>query len=586
MRWLRHSHAAIAALATLAVLALALLPAWQELRSRAFDVLSTWDAPLPDEPGVVLVAIDEPSFDALDEDWPWPRGYHAQLVTALREAGAVAVGFDVVFADPTDTEEDAALVAAVGPDTVLASSQQLVERDYGETLVETLPLPELSEAGAVTGLAGVTMDPDGVVRQLPYEGGLAWSLLQTAQGTDPAAAPDGALIQYFGGPNSYPTVSYYQALEPEAYLPPGFFDGQVVLVGLALQTAIASEEGGVDAFETPYTASSGLLTPGVEVQATVFDNLRVGLWIARAPEWVLALLALLGGLFGWLASRPKALWKRGLALAGLLALCVLGSWLAVRTGRTWIAPVDPMASALLSVLGIGVVDFAREQKQRKEIQGAFSRYVSPDMVDRLVADPSLLQLGGEKKELSVLFADIRGFTTISEALKDDPQGLVAVINDILDPLSEIVIAHGGTIDKYMGDCIMAFWNAPLDDPDHRANALKAGRAMVEALPGINAAIADRLPPGAEVKIGVGINSGTCVVGNMGSSKRFDYSILGDTVNAASRLEGQCKELGIPIVIGESTVEGSTEADLKRVTSLTLRGKSQAMDVYTLTDLEA
>lgn len=581
----RIGPAAIAIGATLLVLALGLLPLWQEARDRTFDIASSTDPPQPEYPGAIVVAIDEPSFDALGEDWPWARSRHAQLVEALRAAGAAAVAFDVVFADPTDPAEDAALAAAMGPDTVLASSEQYIARDYGEMLVETVPLEALTAASAVVGRAGVSMDRDGVVRDMPDRAGLAQRLLETASGKD-IADGEGRLIQYFGGPGTYPTVSYYQALEPETYLPPGFFEGETVFVGLALQTAIASDEGGVDAFETPFTARTGLLTPGVEVQATIYDNLRTGLSIREAGGWMLALLAVIGGGAAWLVSQPKAIWKRAAGLIAFAALCAIGSWLVLRTGRVWVAPVDPIASSLLGTIGIGVLDFAREQRQRREIQGAFSRYVSPAMVDRLVENPALLKLGGEKKELSVLFADIRGFTTISEALKDDPEGLVKVINDILDPLSEIVIAHGGTIDKYMGDCIMAFWNAPLDDPDHRAHALVAGRAMVEALPGINAAIADRLPPGASVKIGVGINSGICVVGNMGSSKRFDYSILGDTVNAASRLEGQCKDLGVPIVIGHSATEGLSRGDLVHLTSLTLRGKTEPMEVYTMAGLTA
>jgi adenylate cyclase len=169
-------------------------------------------------------------------------------------------------------------------------------------------------------------------------------------------------------------------------------------------------------------------------------------------------------------------------------------------------------------------------------------------------------------------------------MQDDPQGLTSVINDVLTPLTDVILAHGGTIDKYMGDCVMAFWNAPLDQPDHAERAVAAGEAMVEAMPGINAAIAHRLPPGAGIAIGVGINSGTCVVGNMGSARRFDYSVLGDAVNVASRLEGLTKTYGVPILLGEGTARRLGEAPaLRLVDHVAVRGKSDRTGVYALSD---
>lgn len=183
---------------------------------------------------------------------------------------------------------------------------------------------------------------------------------------------------------------------------------------------------------------------------------------------------------------------------------------------------------------------------------------------------------------TVLFADVRGFTSISEAMKDDPQGLTALVNEVLTPLSDVILAHGGTIDKYMGDCVMAFWNAPLDQPDHAQRAVAAGEAMVAAMPGINAAIAHRLPPGAGIAIGVGINSGTCVVGNLGSARRFDYSVLGDAVNVASRLEGLTKDYATPILLGEETARRLGEAPaLRLVDHVAVRGKSAPTGICAL-----
>ena len=580
-------RAAIAALVALLVGLMTLLPAWSDLGGRAFDTFSTASPPRPNAPGIVIVAIDEPSFEAIGEEWPWPRERHAELIAALRSAGAQAIGFDVVFADPGNPESDSALAGAMDKDVVLASSEQMVERDYGSTLILTEPLPELLEAGAQTGVASLSVDGDGVLRKMPAYSESFMATLLAASGGEPQHAEDAnRLIQYFDGPGAYPTVSYYQALEPDVYLEPGFFERQTVLVGLALQTDITVNEGGDDAFETPFTAETRLLTPGVEVQATIFDNLRTGLSINEVPEWVRIVAIVFGALLGLLASRPQSpIIKFALAIA-LTAGGLIGSWLLLRYARIWVSPAELVAALIGAVIALAALDFASEQRRRREVQGAFGQYVSPDMVNRIIANPDLLKLGGERKDLTILFADIRGFTTISELMKDDPEGLVVLINRILNPLSEIVIAHRGTIDKYMGDCIMAFWNAPLDDPDHATNALATGKAMMAAMPDINRAIADFLPDTEgdtpEIKIGIGINSGSCVVGNMGSDQRFDYSVLGDAVNTASRLEGTCKTYGVPIVIGQETAQRAGVVDeLKELDHMTVRGKTEAITIYTV-----
>ncbi|WP_209347067.1 adenylate/guanylate cyclase domain-containing protein [Pontixanthobacter sp. CEM42] len=564
-----------------------LLPAWADLGGRAFDTFSTASPPRPDEPGVVIVAIDEPSFEAFGEGWPWPRERHAELITALQQAGAKAIGFDVVFADPSAPDGDKALIDAMDGQVVLAASEQIVERDYGSTLILTEPLPDLLEAGAKTGVASLSVDGDGVLRKMPAYSNSFMATLLTASGDEPEYAADpNRLIQYFDGPGAYPTVSYYQALEPDIYLEPGFFEGQVVLIGLALQTDITVNEGGDDAFETPFTAETRLLTPGVEVQATIFDNLKHGLSINEVPGWVRYVAILAGVLLGLLASRPRSPAIKFALAAVLVIASLLGSWVLLRYARLWVSPAELVAALLGIVIALAALDFARERRRRREVQGAFGQYVAPTMVKQIISNPKLLKLGGERKDLTILFADIRGFTTISELMKDDPEGLVALINRVLNPLSDIVIEHRGTIDKYMGDCIMAFWNAPLDDPDHAKNALAAGQAMMKAMPAINQAIAAHLPDDApEIKIGIGINSGSCVVGNMGSDQRFDYSVLGDAVNTASRLEGACKDYQVPIVIGQATVQAAGCVDeLKQLDTLAVRGKTEAISIYTVKDV--
>jgi adenylate cyclase len=275
---------------------------------------------------------------------------------------------------------------------------------------------------------------------------------------------------------------------------------------------------------------------------------------------------------------------RGLSVLVAILACVVAAWLLLRFGRIWLSPFDPAAALAAVWAGLAVRDYARELRLRREVQSAFSQYLAPEMVERILRDPSLLKLGGERREMTMLFADIRGFTSISEAMKGDPQGLTRMINGILTPLSDIVLAEGGTIDKYMGDCIMAFWNAPLDQPDHATRALTAAIAMEAALPAINAAIRSEMPEdGAalDIRIGIGLNSGECVVGNMGSAQRFDYSVLGDAVNIASRLESLSKQYGVPIVIGEATARLLPDADLIEIDRTAVRGKQESIAVFTL-----
>lgn len=577
------SNLALAALAIAFLGLVRLSPAYDDFANRGFDLLSTTAQPIPDEPGVVLVAIDEPSFSEIGLQWPWPRDIHAALIESLRAAGVKAIAMDVVFAESSDPELDAMLALAAGPDVVFAADEIQTEESYGETLIRTEPLPQLLENGALSGLASVGLDGDGVVRSIPpYDDSLARQLLGLA-GEEPRPTGARARIQYFGPSGSYPRISYYQALDPETFLPPDFLRGAVVIVGYNLQASPEVGDNAIDVFQSPYTLSTRQLMPGPEIHATIYDNLREGLAISQPPAllgWIMLVLGALGGLG---VSRPGALWKRMTLSLGGIIIVVLGGWLTLRFGRLWVSPLDPVLGLGLTTLAIGVRDFASEQRRRREVQSAFAQYISPVMVERLIAQPDLLQLGGERKELTVMFSDIRGFTAISEAMSDRPEDLVQLINDILTPISEIVIEHGGTIDKYMGDCIMAFWNAPLDDPDHAQSALRAAQAMLAAMSEVNRRVGTYLPDGKlEVRMGIGINTGLCVVGNMGSEKRFDYSVLGDAVNTASRLEGQCKELGVPIVIGEATARSAGDKfALKSLGKVSLRGKASALEVYTL-----
>ncbi|WP_431323498.1 CHASE2 domain-containing protein [Rhizobium sp. YTU87027] len=562
------------------------LPAWPLLELKSFDYLSTVDALPPPEEGPVIVAIDEPSLAAINSQWPWPRSLHAELIRQLRAAGARAIGLDIIMAEPSTPENDAAIAAAVGPDIVLAGDETLIETPQADQLVRATPLPQLTAAGARTGIASIELGGDGVFRTIPiYEDGFAATLLRAA-GNGAVPIPKGAMIQSFGPARSYPTVSYYQALDPKNFLPEGTFKNRVVLVGLSLQNAPEIDKGGADAFATPYTMHTDKLTAGVEIQATIYDNLRQRMSITRTGTAPFVGFVLLAATLAAATVWKSTGWLTLIATVVAICAFALLGYAGLRLGYFFVSPLGPTVAFASVAFGQAAFDFAEERRNKQRITRAFSQYISPDLVKKLSDDPSQLKLGGERRTLSVLFSDVRGFTTIAETMKDDPQKLTGLINRLLTPLSDIVMDHGGTIDKYMGDCIMAFWNAPLDDPKHALHAVQASLAMQSAIGKLNKELeAEARTSGAPLhvlKMGVGINTGECVVGNMGSNRRFDYSCLGDSVNLASRLEGASKNYGVAILLGEETarlVRGAyTVVELDRIV---VKGRTVPSPVFTI-----
>ncbi|WP_052522699.1 CHASE2 domain-containing protein [Ensifer sp. BR816] len=586
----RRAKLAALTLFVAAVVSLASLTGgWSLADLRAYDYLSIVGRPELPEDGPIIVAIDEPSMAEIGSQWPWPRALHARLIEALRKAGARAMALDVIFAEPAaEPENDRALADVLGPDVVLAGDQTLIETPQADQFVRTEPLPLFIERGAKVGIASVNLSGDGTLRQIPsYPDGFAMTLA-TVAGADPEPPQKRSLIQTFGPARTYPTVSYYQALDPENFLPEGTFRDRVVIVGLSLQNAPSIADGGADAFATSDTVHSRSLVAGAEVQATIYDNLVHGLAIQRAGASISIAAILLSALAAALAVFKSTNWRTLGYGAFALALILLASYGLLRFGHLFVSPLGPGLAFLGVAVGQTGIDYAEERRRRREIMRAFSQYLSPALVERLAKDPSQLKLGGERRTLSVLFCDVRGFTTIAEDMKDDPEGLTTLVNRLLTPLSEAVLNQGGTIDKYIGDCLMAFWNAPLDDPDHALHAVTAARDMLVALARINdelraeAEAAGRQPKA--LRIGIGINTGECVVGNMGSARRFDYSALGDAVNLASRLEGASKDYGIPLLLGERTAAlVAGKFPVIEIDRITVKGRSTVSPVFTLAE---
>ena len=577
----------VALLAAGLSIALSRVPGFALAEARVFDLLATVAPPAPSagDQGIVVVAIDEPSFSQVGLQWPWPRDLHARLVEALRQEGTRAIAMDIVFAEPSaNAQADAALGAAMGPDVVLAADESLIETPQMTQLVRTEPAPFLLARNPAVGVASVALDGDGTLRRVPlYPDSLARQMLAASGRPAPLPPEPGVLLRPLGAARTVPTVSYYQALDPERFLPPDFLRGKIAVVGLSLQTAADASAGGNDAFATSFTARTGQLVAGAEIHATIAENLARSLWVVPVGPVPGAAAVVAAALLAGFAALRRF---EARALLFALALAVLipaASFALLQFARLWLPPLAPMLAVAATAVPVAAADLRAERRMRRRVTRAFGQYLAPAMVERLAAEPGALKLGGERRELTLLFSDVRGFTTIAETMRSDPQKLTALINRLLNPLSAVILAHGGTIDKYMGDCVMAFWNAPLADPDHALHACLAGQAMLAAMERLNAElVAENGPDTPRLAVGVGINTGECAVGNMGSDFRFDYTAIGDAVNLASRLEGLSKTYGVSIILGEETARRvGKRLAVREIDRIAVRGRTEATPIFTL-----
>lgn len=529
---------------------------------------------------VVIIAIDEPSLDAIGR-WPWDRKIHAELLAALERGEARAVGFDINFAEPQDEASDILLERAIEKLPIVLPAELhdfRFTRTGARASSAALPLNRFQRPNAFLGHVNVLTDDDGAARRVALAvetahgeimPAFAASLWQAVLPSGRISLPSPAIqrIRYLGPGGTFRTVSYRDVINGS--VPVQEFREKVVLVGVTAPDLH-------DTLLTP--VARGQTMPGVEVHANIFEMLRRESFFFEIPLWLkisaIAVPSVLMGAFFSFTRRLRFI----ICAAGASAFLIIFS-AAVAFDRGVIAPLlHPLISLGGSFAAIASFRYASEAKEKRWIRETFQRYVSPHVVEALIRDPSKLALGGEEREVSVLFCDIRGFTSWSERLR--PEELVPLLNEYLSALTEVVLKEDGVLDKYIGDAIMAFWGAPLDQPDHALQAVRAAQTMVRRLETLNAAWAARGV--APLKNGVGIATGVVIVGNMGSLERFDYTVIGDTVNTASRLESATKELGEAIVFAESTAEKVKHAlPVKALGEIKVKGKENAVKVYTL-----
>jgi len=499
----------------------------------------------------------------------------------------------------------------VAPRVNFTLSGTLPDRAVPAYAKALLPLPVLERAAAGTGFVTLQGDSDGIVRRVPLvalqngtpvpslaleavrvASGAGAPNLLASDGTGETLASPGAAVAVRLGAVSIPVTDagemwvHFPAAQTGTTLPAHAVIGGA-LGDAALREAVGgrivfvggSAEGLQDIVATPFSPGAA----GVTIQAAATEQILAGHFLER-PDWARALEIVLAALAGTalalllprLGAAPGAL-----VAAGGVAAIGLGSWLAFTMAGYLLDPVVP-ALAILAVYAVQtVLVFTREERRRRFIHAAFDRYLSPELVRRIAADPDRLELGGEERDMSVLMCDIRGFSRISEGWP--PRAVIDFLIAFLTPMSEILLAHRATLDKYIGDAVLAFWNAPLDDPDHPANAARAALAMVARTRALNAAMAQQgaVPWPGEVRIGIGLNAGTCCVGNMGSRERLSYTLIGDPVNVAARLEGLSKLYDVPIVVGEALAGRLAGFALLELDRVRVVGRDAPLTVFAL-----
>ena len=620
----------------------------ENLRLRNFDFYQVIKPRVPTIKPVVIVDIDEPSLKALGQ-WPWPRTLIAELVAKLQQAGAAAIAFDVIMAEP-DRMSPAALADSLpqiddttrekmkslpsnddvlaqvmekGGRVVLGQSAILTptpsEPDLPRTGIATIGpdpsrflltyagllrnLPVLEKAAAGRGALTMRPERDGIVRRVPMvvKAGneivpaMTLDMLRVVTGsgailirTDPVgiravAVPglelptdeNGLFWISFSPHDASRFVSAKDVLDGN--FPADRFQSRLVLIG-------TSAVGLLDIKATPVETSM----PGVEIHAQLLENV-LGQTLLSRPNYAVGAELLITGAVGIITVILAP-------VMGVMTLLAFGFFVTILIASvSWYFFAQhgllfdisfPLIAIFTIYLTLVFINYFREQADRRKIRSAFAHYLSPTLVEQLANAPERLVLGGETRTMTILFSDVRGFTSISETFKDDPQGLTKLMNRLLTPLTNSIIDRKGTIDKYIGDAIMAFWNAPLDDPLHEVHACSAALDMLHKIDELNhereaEALEDGVPF-LPMKIGLGINTGTCVVGNMGSDLRFDYSVLGDPVNLASRLEGRTKSYGVPIILGARTAEkvnGNFAA--LQIDLITVKGKTEPESIYAL-----
>jgi adenylate cyclase len=524
---------------------------------------------------IVLVLIDDVTADELDIRFPYPRSLHGRVIDAIDAGGAKAIAYDVEFREQTEPREDNALITAVaraGPDrVVLADTQPNEQGESGVFGGQAV----LDQIGARAGNTQISEDSDGVRRRLPFSvGGLEMFPLVTAETAEGEQIDqddlggESAWIDFAGPAGTYPSVSFSKVLNGE--VDPAFFTDKIVVVGASdpslKDISKTSTAGGDDPMSGPETEANGT--------ATALE----GFPLQSIPLGFDLLLIILMGLVAPAASyRLPTLRANALAL-GTGALYLVAAQLAFNGGHIW-PVVYPLLALALGVVGSLAVNYLLEAFERQRVRDTFARFVPEQVVGEVLSRTDEdLRLGGRRLVVTVLFSDIRGFTTFSETRP--PEEVLEILNRYHEEMTEAVMGHGGTLISFIGDGIMAVFGAPIEQPDHADRAMASALEMLAVrLPRFNEWMLER---GVDepFRIGIGLNSGPVMAGNIGSRRRLDYTAIGDTTNTAARLEGMTKGTPHALFLSDATREMLTEdVELAFVDSMPVRGRAEEIKVW-------
>lgn len=604
---------------------------WLELKT--WNIRSRLLARPADTSGqIALVMIDQGSLDwgysENDWTWPWSREVYTAIIEFCRRGGARAVGLDIIFTESKEiiAAADQALgdclasnrntaVAMVTshkqglnskwPDGIpmerldVIGLDPFLSRTGGDLLAEraTLPVPMIATNCHWLGHVFFTPDNDAIIRRTllfqQFDGRFIPSLgLATYMAANPATTlkirgsslhvgdtrvplddQGRAIIRYRGGTQVYSAYNAAQVIQSELRLreggkpplDPSVFKDKYVFLG-------ASAPGLLDLKPTPFSETS----PGTAIHAHVLDNLLAGDFPSDASKTVLLLMILAMGVCGGIAVRlSNRVWLTIVSFAVILPLPFLAALPAYQHGL-WLPVAAPLVAAASALIGALILNYALEGHQKRFIKNAFRQYLSPEVIEQLLEKPDNLQLGGESRELTIFFSDVQGFTTISEAL--EAGALTTLMNEYLSACTDIILDEGGTLDKYIGDAIVAFWNAPVDVPDHAIRGVRSALLCQRKLDQMRPDFLERF--GKQVYSRVGVNTGTLKVGNMGSTRRFNYTFIGDAGNLASRLEGINKQFGTYVMISEFTkAKIGDKFALRELSRVTVKGRYEPVRVY-------
>ena len=527
---------------------------------------------------IVIVTIDESSINEIGK-WPFPRAAHGELIQKIAEGGPLAIGVDVIFEGPSPRGDDDDLVlsesVALAGNVVLGALVTVDYQGFYKREVLSLPNPTVRKGAVAVAPINLPTDTDGQVRRSLFGVPLGDEVVpafdvelyrlaaKNGLPVQPLPKAEGVHINFRGEPRTFPWVAFYRVLRGE--IPAEEFRGKIVLIG-------PTSEALHDVFATPFAPRGDM--PGIEIHANALDTYVTGNPIRPAPRALSLAIAVVAGLFG------AAVVVRLHALRGFLVTVLAWTALAaVILGLFYMANVwvQGMAGTLGLVLGYGATtleQYIREQREKRRL----SQFFSPDVLAHVVRARG--SLGSHRRLVTVLFSDVRGFTTMSERLQ--PEQVAEILQEYLTEMTDIVFRYNGTVDKYIGDCVMALYNAPFDDPQHAANAVRTGLEFQKRTLEVSKKWEEKL--NVRIRNGVGINTGEAVVGTMGSRQRLEYTAIGDTINLGARLESITKDYGASIIISETTYElVKGQFVTRELGAVTVKGKTQPVKIYAVVE---